>query len=80
VADVIRLPDPIPYEDLNLRSENRPLDPKMNRGYAIVDLPVVQKDWHDRAIGTWNRLSTEAGLRAIRDANGAVDHWVIGPA
>jgi hypothetical protein len=80
VAGVVQLPDPIPYPDLNLRSQNRPLDPKMNRGYAIVDLPVALKDWHDRAISKWNSLSTAAGLQAISGANGVIAYWVIGRA
>jgi hypothetical protein len=75
VAAPYRLPKPIRYEEIDLLSKARKLNPRFRRGYAIVGLPAQLRDWHDAAVATWNRLSKSAGLEAVRGRDGVIAEW-----
>lgn len=58
VTGCYALPTPIPYRQLTLASENRPLSAGKKRGYAIVYLPGSLSTWYEQAQETWRRLTS----------------------
>ena len=58
------LPAPIPFQDLTLVSENRPLDPGMVRGYATVFMPGPMATWYDAAVRTWGACALPSVARS----------------
>ena len=58
VTSCKELPNPIAFNDLNLASEDRPLNEYKTRGYALVDLPSPLEAWYDDAINSWIKLES----------------------
>jgi len=58
------LRDPIPYSELILTRDNRPVSAHKARGYAGVFLPMALTGWLEQARLTWERLAPS--LPAVR--------------
>lgn len=56
VTAATKLDVPIPFRRLTLVSKRRPLDPNMQRGYALVLLPENSRSWYEDAARRWEAL------------------------
>ena len=59
VTAATKLDVPIPFRRLTLISKRRPLDPDMQRGYALVLLPENARGWYEDAARRWEALETQ---------------------